>query len=423
MQTRFVLAIVVAGACSTPIDTTIKLDKATPDNGSLLGGTHIIIEGQGFRAAPNHVVIGETEAPLASVLDDGMLEVVTPPGTMPGDAKITVFNPNGNVTAMGLFSYSTEPAVTSVTPADVVFDAGTTVTLTGSGFKDNGAGYNHVTVDGIPAVDVVAVSDTQLTFTAPVGKIFTRPTIKVTNDRGEGTKATAYRNIPSNNPVLLMFSIQNTGIYAVTYDPMTQKSATVDNKAAPTQTVGYRAVVRDSGGKLWAIDRNFVQGKLDIENQKLVDPVTIPTSKRIFALAQIGNLIYACDGLGAYGTYDLAGASFTTIAASGFTRASQLIADGTNEWWVQGNTIQTVTPTTGAKGTAITLSIANGRRGPGAVINGTMYFVNPRGGSGLDTEIYRVDPATGTMTLETTLVGVRLSGTTVFLPGTPSSIQ
>ena len=430
MNTRFVLAIVIAGGCSTPIDTTIKLDKATPNAGSLLGGTHIIIEGQGFRAAPNHVIIGGTEAPLASVLDDGTLEVVTPPGLMAGDAKITVFNPNGNTTAMGLFSYSTQPEISAVTPSDVAFDAGTTVTLTGSGFKDNAAGFNRVTVDGVEALDVVAASDTQLTFTAPLGKIFSHPTIKVNNERGEALKAAAYRVVPSTNPVLLMFTTGNTGTYAVTYDPMTQKTATVDNLNAPQTTQGYRVVMKDSAGKLWAITRSLQQGKLDIENQKVVDPTPIPVGKNFVTGTQIGTTDYVIDrSAGAYGSYDFATHNFSQIVASGFTvtypNGMTILGDGTNAYLISGPSVRTLAPTTGALGTAVTITPATpaGERGKGhgAVLNNTLYFLHHTNGG--DTELWKVDPTSGAASLETTFLGFRLQGTFAFLPGTSTSIQ
>src|SRR5687768_12560527 len=105
VRTRLVCAAVFLIACGGDPDTTIEVVDVTPDHGSLVGGTRIVISGQGFvraGAAPNRVLIGNREAPLAAAIDDNTLEVVTPPGDTAGDAPITVFNQNGQGKVMGI---------------------------------------------------------------------------------------------------------------------------------------------------------------------------------------------------------------------------------------------------------------------------------------------------------------------------------
>jgi hypothetical protein len=64
-------------------------------------------------------------------------------------------------------SNSDAPKLASISPDRGGLPGGTTVTLTGSGFVD--AGENHVVVGQRMATDVVAASDTELTFTLPPG--------------------------------------------------------------------------------------------------------------------------------------------------------------------------------------------------------------------------------------------------------------
>src|SRR5439155_21345766 len=141
----------VIAACSG--DAALRVDQATPPYGPLGGGTRIALAGAGF-TAPVRVLVGAREAALVVATDSKTLEVVIPPGDRVGDASITVLAGMASATATGVFHYASPPTITSVAPASVLFASGGAVTVTGTGFLDEGAGEVTVLVDGSPATDV-----------------------------------------------------------------------------------------------------------------------------------------------------------------------------------------------------------------------------------------------------------------------------
>ena len=69
------------------------------------------------------------------------------------------------------------------------FNTGTSVTLTGTGFLNNAAGTNTVTVDGAAATNVVVVDDTTITCDTPAGPAGTAVDVVVANANGSATLA------------------------------------------------------------------------------------------------------------------------------------------------------------------------------------------------------------------------------------------
>ncbi|MDB4956328.1 MAG: cell surface receptor protein, partial [Myxococcales bacterium] len=222
MHMRLVLLVAALAACGgTTGSETPAIDTVTPAFGPLSGGTRIVITGSGFLrdgATPDRVLFGTNESPQAGVVDDFTLEATLPASAMAGDVPITVFNRNGNVMLTGKFHYSAEPVISSVSPKNVVYSStNTTVTLTGTGFKDENAGIATVLVNGVPAIDVQVQSDTQLTFTATAGVVLSRPDITLTNKRGTSIKDNAYRYIPFENPGLILFPKNSTTTFLFFY--------------------------------------------------------------------------------------------------------------------------------------------------------------------------------------------------------------
>ncbi len=68
----------------------------------------------------------------------------------------------------------------------------TSVTLTGTGFLNNGAGTNTVTFDGAAAINVVVVNDTTITCDTPAGTPGASVDVVVTNDNGTATLTGGY---------------------------------------------------------------------------------------------------------------------------------------------------------------------------------------------------------------------------------------
>src|SRR5467141_1932861 len=98
-----------------------------------------------------------------------------------GPASQTVTVSGANVTAV---NFVTPPNITSFTPA--IGPAGTSVTLTGSGFT----GTTGVTFNATAATTFTVTSDTQVSATVPAGA--TTGKISVTNTAGTGTSAGNY---------------------------------------------------------------------------------------------------------------------------------------------------------------------------------------------------------------------------------------
>jgi hypothetical protein len=401
-------------ACGGSADTTLEIDTITPDFGPLGGGTRIVISGQGFlanAAPPNRVVIGDTEAPLAGASDDGSLEVTVPPGKTAGPVSVTVFNRNGRVTAMGKFHYSTAPTITSVSPANVLFDSiSTTVTVTGTGFMDEGAGPPTVTVAGTPAVDVQVVSDTQLTFTARPGAALSKPTIEIENVRGVAEKTRAYRYIPFMNAGLVMFAKSQT-IFAIVFDPATQATFTIPTVTPNATGVHMRGSFIENGDIFMITSRpgrsDMKFGRLDFETQTLAD--TVPAIGAPTTLLKSGTNIFTVNRVnGQFMKFDRITGDLTTVSALPNAQGHALATDGTMNFLGNGAGISTIDVATGTRGAVVAFN-------PSIVPTEMRFlagqlFVADRNGS-----LFTVNPTTGVTTLVKTFA-TQLSGMEIFQP-------
>lgn len=86
----------------------------------------------------------------------------------------------------------TGPRVTGVTPTSGPWSGGTTLTLTGSGFQEAGAGALSVEVGGVAAGSVNVLSDTQATAVTPAGTGSRTKAVTVRNTYGDSTLPNAF---------------------------------------------------------------------------------------------------------------------------------------------------------------------------------------------------------------------------------------
>lgn len=416
--------LLVGASCggSTTSDA-IVIDSVTPAFGPLSGGTRIVITGSGFLrdgATPDRVLFGTHESPQAGVVNDTTLEAELPAGDMSGDVQITVFNQNGNVTAMGMFHYSSTPTIMSISPKSVVYSSdNTTVTVTGSGFKDEAAGVVSLTVDGDPAVDVEVQSDTQLTFTAKPGAIMSRPDLTLSDARGTVTQTNAFLYAPSTNPGFFLFPKNSTSTFAFFYDPTTDTAVSLPNKNTSVNLVGYRGIFADTAGNYWGLDRNSEFGQLDLETQQIANPVAI--AQRFTTFAQHQGTVYTVvrQSPVLFGTFDPTTTTFTqisnTLACCQIVGA--LASNGTNLYIVNGATpgISTINTTTGARGTVFPLAPAGGEIAEMRFLGTTLYAIG--GPRGAQNQLLTIDPTTGATTVKHTFPsGTALSALEVFTP-------
>jgi hypothetical protein len=376
------------------------IEAVEPGFGPLSGGSRITITGEGFQiggAAPNRVLIGGREAPLAAAIDDATLEVVVPPGAAPGAVEVTIFNDLGFVTLDNGFRYSEPPAISAVEPAELRYDQGGTVTVTGSGFLDENAGVISVTIAGEEAVDVEVVSDTQLTFLAPPGAIFTRADLVVENDRGVATTEEGYVYGPGPQGGLLLWPKFNSGTYVLFFDPLTLELQRIPRKEL-VHTQGFRTVVKNAAGVYIGVDHedNKIYQIDLIEQTQTV--ISGPTT-RIMRLERVAGTFYGLSmptqgsPTRGFGTVDTSTGSFTAIGSGNVTTNGRygLAADSNGTMFLSEgtNTIRTINRSTGALGAAVTLTPTRQIVGM-RFLGNTLYAITRVG------ELVTIDPATGT---------------------------
>ncbi|MGE0549146.1 MAG: IPT/TIG domain-containing protein [Kofleriaceae bacterium] len=386
-------------ACNGDGAVLPNVELVEPPYAPLAGGTEVIVHGSGFvagSAAPNRVFVGGREAVLVRMIEDTQLGVVIPPGDEPGDVEVVVLNRNGNTAQRGVLRYSTPPEITDVSPTRVRYDLrATTITLHGSGFRDEDAGVVAVLVDGQLASDVMISSDTELTFTAPPGRALVWPEITVVDARGTATTSRGFRYAPSDHDGLLLFPSFGSW-FAVFVDPVSMEIVPIPR--INNSTLRLTAVVRDDRGDYWGFDRSQRFGRIDPSTQMLDSPVLVDTI--IPAATRVGSDYLGIDRLGArLGRVDLATGMFTQLAnapvpcCGSFSLAT---LDGTVLFTARSSgsiVLNTVDPKTGEHGAGVTLS------GPPNLhiedmraFAGALYAITRNG------LLVTIDPVTGTTT-------------------------
>lgn len=141
----------------------LAIHGAVPSEADAAGGTVVHLAGDGFTET-TLVSVGGADATSFEVLSDRLLELVAPAGSV-GPADIVVETSDlGGATFAG-FAFVDKLAVTGVDPASGPAAGGTALTLEGRGF----ASGMTATLGGLPLADLVVVSDTEATATAPAG--------------------------------------------------------------------------------------------------------------------------------------------------------------------------------------------------------------------------------------------------------------
>ncbi|MGX5681979.1 MBG domain-containing protein [Schumannella luteola] len=163
----------------TPIVTS-----SLPSRGPAEGGIIVYVAGENFigtNSLPATVTVGGVAATQVSVASDGESLTFRAPALAPGRYDLVVTTNEGSTTVRWAYTVAAPPVIDScaaVSPRETSPEAGTSVTVTGSGFGTTGT--PSVTVGGVPAT-VLASSDTSVTFRMPGGpvgypEIVVRPT-------------------------------------------------------------------------------------------------------------------------------------------------------------------------------------------------------------------------------------------------------
>ncbi len=139
------------------------LTDVTPDSGPLAGGTTVTLTGSGFRAG-TQVLFGSTPATGVSVNPGGTELTATTPPHPAGAVAVSVSTPGGSAALSAGYTYVAAPTLTALSPDAGPVAGGTTVTLTGSGFRPG----LQVLFGAIAATSIsIDPGGTQLTALAP----------------------------------------------------------------------------------------------------------------------------------------------------------------------------------------------------------------------------------------------------------------
>jgi len=160
------------------------ITQVTPIQGSTLGGTVISITGSGLSGV-TAVSIGGAPCTAVTVLSPTFVRATTPPGVV-GQAAISVTAPSGTTLAPAPFTYVMQQ-VSSIVPNTGSYTGGTAITITGAYL----AATTSVTIGGVPATNVVAVSATQVTAVTPAGSVGAVDVV-ITGAKGTATASGAF---------------------------------------------------------------------------------------------------------------------------------------------------------------------------------------------------------------------------------------
>ncbi len=156
-----------------------SLTGVSPASGSTNGGTAVTLTGSNFVTGAM-VKFGSAAAISVVVVNSGSITAYTPAGAA-GAATVTVTNPDGQSSSLSsAFTYALPPALTSISPVIGPVGGGTSVTLTGANFKSGAT----VTFGGVAGTNVVVVSGTVITVTAPSNALGAAMVV-VTNPDGQ----------------------------------------------------------------------------------------------------------------------------------------------------------------------------------------------------------------------------------------------
>jgi len=155
--------------------STLGVSGASPATGPTCGGTVVTITGKGFQAGAA-VKFGSSQSTAVTVASSTQINAMSPSASS-GAVSITVTDPNSQSASLPSgFTYSSGPAVSSVSPNLGPVTGGTTVKILGSGFQSGAS----VTFGGIAATSVTLASATEIQAVSPVSPAGT-VSIAVTN--------------------------------------------------------------------------------------------------------------------------------------------------------------------------------------------------------------------------------------------------
>ena len=396
------LLVVRPAFAATPTVTSVS-----PSSGPTAGGTVVTITGTGLTGTTG-VKFGTVAATSFTFVNDTTVTAVAP-AHVAGAADVQVTDDEGvsPVVAGDVFTFVDSPTVTGMIPVTGPITGGTTVTIAGTNFV-TGAGNTTVSFGGTAAASVAVASSTQLTVTSPAhaaGAV----DVRVTTAGGTSpvvaadqfTYASAMPVIsslspsagtPSGGTVVTITGSGFTGATGATFGGINATSFIVDTDtqirvASPAHVAGIvDVVVTGPGGS--SVTSTLTKYTYTVAAGPTVSSLS-PASSTI-----AGGVVVSITGTGFTGT---TGVTFGGTAATGVTVINDTSILATAPAHTSGivdvlvttpvgtsasvagskfsygtlPVITSVSPTTGAAGTVVTIT-GTGLTGATAVMFGTI---------------------------------------------------
>jgi 6-phosphogluconolactonase (cycloisomerase 2 family) len=168
--------------------------EASPSEGPLGGATTVTVAGSNFREV-SAVKFGSANAKAFKVNSEHSITAESPAGS--GTVDVTVTTPGGTsaTSSVDQFTYVPPPTVASVTPTEGPEGAGTSVTITGTSFRQVGS----IKFGSAAATSFTVNSETSITAEAPAGSGVVD--VVVTTQFGTSTVSSgdkySYRPVPT----------------------------------------------------------------------------------------------------------------------------------------------------------------------------------------------------------------------------------
>ena len=384
-----------------------EISSITPNNGLIAGGTLVTITGSRFISGAT-VAIGGVTCTSPTVVNSSTITCTTGAHAA-GIVNVAVTNPNSQVgITSNLYTYRTNPTVTSVSPNGGALAGGTTVTVSGTGFYTGAV----VDFDGLSCTSVNVISDTSLTCVVPANVAGTVDVV-VTNLNtlsGTGTNIYTYRPAPAVGSVLPVAGtvLGGTTLTITGTDFMAGATVTVGGVVCTTPIVLSSTSLQCTTSATAAGVYDIVVTNADAQTGTGSNLFTFRPSPSVTSVSPTGGA--------------LAGGTTLTITGSNFLVGMTISIGGSacaSPTYVNATTLTCITPAHAAGAVDIVVTNTDSQTGTGVGIYSyqaapTVTSVTPNGGSTLAGNTITIN-GTGFITGATATVdGVACTSAAVF---------